>query len=161
MPRTPDRRPGTLIEDDGINLTPDTVSPSTNGELRYVIGQGFRFFDEGTDKGLTGSGLTAPQHAALRQLIHLADTDGPREGWPSGVYQEVLGGLFPTSAIWWTSAAKITKIVEETVTYNANKTINTDQWKAYAADGTTVLATITDTWTYSGVNPTSRTRTIA
>jgi hypothetical protein len=109
------------------------------------------------------TGITADDHRTLRQLIHLADEGGPFEGFASGAYQETLPAAdpFPTSIIWWTSAAKTAKIVEETITYNANKTINTDEWKAYAIDGSTVLATVTDTMTYSGVFETSRTRTIA
>jgi hypothetical protein len=106
--------------------------------------------------------LDSTKHAALRQLIHLADADGPMEGFASGAYLETLPAAdpFPTSFIWWESAAKTQKIVEETVTYNANKTINTDQWKAYAEDGTTLLVTVTDTIAYSGVFETSRTRVI-
>ncbi len=108
------------------------------------------------------SGISAAVHKTLRQLIHLAH-DGPFEGFTSGAYEETLPAAspFPTSAIWWTSAAKTAKIVEQTVTYNANKTINTDQYKVYDVDGATVLATVTDTYVYSGVFPLSRTRAVA
>lgn len=110
-----------------------------------------------------GTGVTESAHKTLRQLIHLAEEGGPFEGFASGAFQETLPASdpFPTSIIWWTSAAKTAKIVEETITYNANKTINTDQWKVYDVDGSTVLATVTDTITYSGVFELSRTRTIA
>jgi len=47
------------------------------------------------------------------------------------------------------------------VTYNANKTINTSEWKMYDTDGSTVLATVTDTFSYSGIFSTGQTRTIA
>lgn len=106
--------------------------------------------------------VTVDSHKTLRQLIHLADEGGPFEGFSSGAYQETLpsSSPFPTSIIWWTSAAKVAKIVEETITYNGNQTVNTDQWKVYAVDGTTVLATVTDTIAYSGVFELSRTRTI-
>jgi len=102
-------------------------------------------------------------HRTIRQLIHLAEGGGPFEGFASGAYQETLPAAdpFPTSIIWWVSSAKTQKIVEETIAYNSNKTINTDQWKVYGTDGTTVLATVTDTLSYSGVFETSRTRTIA
>lgn len=102
------------------------------------------------------------KHQSLRQLIHLADGGGPFEGFTSGAYLELLpsGNPFPTSATWWESAAKLKKIVEETVTYNSNMTIATQQWKAYNTDGITVLSTVTDTVTYSGVVELSRTRTI-
>jgi hypothetical protein len=118
----------------------------------------------GTFNPRTGSsGITEAEHKTLRQLIHLAEEGGPFEGFASGAYQETLPAAdpFPTSFIWWTSAAKTAKIVEETITYNANKTVNTDEWEVYAIDGSTVLATVTDTMTYSGVFETSRTRTIA
>lgn len=161
MPQTPDRFPGER-EDEGILLDADVIYPTVNGEIRYVTGVGFRFFDEGVVTGLSGSGITATQHKTLRQLIHFID-DGPAEGFASGAYMETLPSAnpFPTSFIWWESAAKLKKIVEETVTYNSNKTIATDEWKVYDTDGTTVLATVTDAISYSGVFETSRTRTIA
>lgn len=94
--------------------------------------------------------------------MHLAEEGGPYEGFTSGAYLETLPSAdpFPTSFIWWESSAKLKKIVEETVTYNANKTVATDEWKVYDTDGTTVLATVTDTISYSGVFETSRTRTV-
>lgn len=106
--------------------------------------------------------ITFDEHKVLRQLIHLAEEGGPYEGFTSGAYQETLPSAdpFPTSVIWWTSVAKTSKIVEETLTYNPNNTVNTDQWKVYATDGTTVLATVTDTITYSGVFELNRTRVI-
>jgi hypothetical protein len=111
---------------------------------------------------LAGGGITATQHKALRHLIHFID-DGPAEGFASGAYREILpfAGPFPTSYVWWTSAAKTAKIVELSITYNVNKTPSTEQWKMYDTDGSTVLATVTDAITYSGVFETSRTRTIA
>jgi len=106
--------------------------------------------------------ITTETHKTLRQLVHLAEEGGPYEGFSSGAYQETLppASPFPTSVIWWTSAAKVSKIVEETVTYNSNSTVATDQWKVYATDGITVLATVTDTMTYSGVFELSRVRSI-
>lgn len=110
----------------------------------------------------SGGGLTPTDHKSLRQLIHLADGGGPFEGFASGAYLETLPAAdpFPTSFIWWESAAKTEKIVEETVTYNANKTINTDEWKVYDTDGVTLLATVTDTIAYTTVFETSRTRVV-
>jgi hypothetical protein len=111
---------------------------------------------------LIPSGISAAAHKALRQLVHLANGGGPWEGFASAAYYETLPAAdpFPTSFIWWESSAKLKKIVEETITYNSNKTTNTDQWKVYDTDGTTVLSTITDTIAYSGVFETSRTRVI-
>lgn len=106
--------------------------------------------------------VTSVSHKTLRQLIHLAEEGGPFEGFSSGAYRETLPSAdpFPTSVIWWTSAAKVSKIVEETITYNPNQTVATDEWQVYAVDGVTVLATVTDTLTYSGVFELSRTRAI-
>jgi hypothetical protein len=164
MPQTPDRRPGPLLEDEEIRLSGGAAVPSVDGGVTYD-GTSFRMRDSvGTFNPRTGSsGITATEHKTLRQLIHLAEEGGPFEGFASLAYQETLPAAnpFPTSIIWWTSSAKTAKIVEEAVTYNANKTINTDQWKVYDVDGTTVLATVTDTMAYTGVFETSRTRTIA
>lgn len=158
MPRTPDRFPGER-EDEGILLEPGAATPAVNGEIRYVTGVGFQFYEEGSTKGL--GGITALDHRTLRQLIHFIE--GPAEGFASGAYEETLPSAdpFPTSVIWWTSSAKVDKIVEETITYNANKTINTDTWQVYDVDGSTVLATVVDTYSYSGVFVTSKTRTIS
>lgn len=163
MPQTPDRRPGALEEDDEIRLITNPTGPSQAGAFNYD-GTSFAFRDAaGTYDPRVGSGISATTHKTLRQLIHLAEEGGPFEGFASGAFQETLPSAspFPTSVIWWTSAAKTAKIVEETITYNANKTVATDQWKVYDTDGTTVLATVTDTISYSGVFETSRTRTIA
>lgn len=137
-----------------------STAPTVNGELRYVAGVGFRFFEGGVEKGLTGTGISDTQHKALRQLIHFID-DGPADGFASGAYKETLPSAdpFPTSFIWWTSAAKTNKIVELTVTYNANKTPATEEWKVYDASGT-LLVTVTDTIGYSGIFETTRTRVI-
>ena len=161
MAQTPDRHPGdVIIADDGIALTPQGVSPTVNGEVRYVLGLGFRFYQEGTNVGLSsGSGISESSHSALRQLIHFVD-NGPAEGFASNAYRETTGTVFPTAIIWWTSVAKVSKIVEKLITYvGAFPTII--QWKMYATDGTTVIATVTDTLTYSGPFETSRVRVIA
>lgn len=162
MPQTPDRRPGALIEDQEIRLITNATGPTTSGAFNYD-GSSFIFRDStGTFNPRTGgSGISATDHKALRQLIHLAH-NGPFEGFTSGAYLETTPAAnpFPTSFIWYESSAKLKKIVEETVTYNANKTIATDTWKVYDTDGSTVLVTVTDTITYSDVFETSRTRTV-
>jgi hypothetical protein len=108
--------------------------------------------------------LTSSQHKTLRQLIHLADgVGGPMEGFASGAYRETLPAAdpFPTSIIWWESSAKLKKIVEKTLVYDGSFRITTTSWKVYDASGS-LLATVTDTFTYSGSTQfeTSRTRTI-
>lgn len=106
--------------------------------------------------------LSRAQHKALRDLIHFVD-DGPADGFASGMFKETLpiAGPFPTSEIWWTTSGKVAKIIELTLTRNANKTPATEVWKMYALDGSTVLVTMTDTITYSSVFENTRTRTWA
>lgn len=163
MGRTPDRTPGVASEEgivfDNLNPGEETTSP---GSIAYVSGAFVLRDNAGTFDPRSGSGVSAAQHRTLRQLVHLADGGGPFEGFTTGAYQEILPSAnpFPTSIIWWTSVAKTHKIVELALTYNVNKTVATQQWKAYDTDGSTVLATVTDTWAYSGVFPTSRTRAI-
>lgn len=97
----------------------------------------------------------------LRQFTRLAGADGPYEGFASA-FEETLpaGDPFPTSVTWWTSPAKTTKIMEMALTWNVNSTVNTTVTTMYDTDGATVLSTVTDTYAYSGVFLTSRTRTV-
>lgn len=108
--------------------------------------------------------MTATQHKALRQLIHFID-DGPAEGFTSGAFKEVIGGVFPTTVTWWTSAAKTAKIVQKTITRSGGGATNVAPtpivWRVYDTDGSTVLATVSDAIVYSGAFETSRTRTIS
>lgn len=123
---------------------------------------GERITNVGDATGPTDA-LNVQSHDALRKLIHLADgVGGPFEGFTSGAYREVLPAAdpFPTSVVWWTDNTKTSKICDKTTTYNPNKTPATIQYRAYDTDGVTVLATVTDTMTYSGVFELSRTRTI-
>jgi hypothetical protein len=104
--------------------------------------------------------LSPDDHKILRQLIHFIE-EGPGEGFASGAYREVTGTAFPTTIVWWESAAKLKKIVERLITWAAAKA-TVDKWKIYdSADGSTVLWTVTDTISYNGVFETNRTRSIA
>lgn len=97
---------------------------------------------------LTGGALTAEQHKALRQLIHFIEY-GPGDGFGSSAYNEVLGGVFATSDIWWESDAKLKKISEKLITWSGAFPTQI-VWKIYDTDGGTVLATATDVITYPG-----------
>jgi len=157
MPQTPDRRPGPL-EEEGAYFEPVAVLAAVPGEFRYLSAGRWSFFDGvgEYDPRTGGGGISEAQHKTLRQLIHFID-DGPAEGFASGAYKETLPvGPFPTE-----SSAKAKKIVELTITRNANKTPATEVWEMYDIDGSTVLATVTDTISYSAVFETSRTRAIA
>jgi hypothetical protein len=113
-----------------------------------------------TDVLATGTGISAASHKILRQLIHFID-DGPAEGFVSGAYREVTTpGVFPDVITWWESSGKLKKIVDLTLTW-AGVNVTAEQWRVYDTDGSTVLATVTDTIAYSGVFETYRTRAIA
>lgn len=105
------------------------------------------------------SGISSAQHQALRQLIHFID-QGPTNGFASGAYKVTTGGAFPSSIVWWESSALLKKIVEKLITWTAAFP-TTIQWNMYDTDGTTVLATVTDTITYSGAFESTRSRAIA
>lgn len=142
-----------------IGVDPTTFTHSNSNILQTVL--------EDFDNAITassggGSGITAEDHKTLRQLIHFID-GGPAEGFVSGAYKEIIpsGSPFPTSIIWYESSNKLKKIVEKTIVYNANKTPSTITWKVYDTDGSTVLATVSDSISYSGIFETSRKRTIS
>jgi hypothetical protein len=158
MARTPDRFPGER-EDEGMKLDVGSVHPTQNGEVFYIDGVGFKFFEEGVEVGLSGTGISEATHRTLRQLIHLADGDGPYEGFASGAYKETTGTVFPTAVIWWESSAKLKKVVEKLITWTGAFP-TTIAWKAYDAAGS-LLVTVTDTVSYSGPFETSRTRVIS
>ena len=63
MPRTPDRFPGST-EEESIRFESGDVHPLVSGEVTYVTNQGFRFFENGTERGL----LKAESHIVLIAL---------------------------------------------------------------------------------------------
>ena len=137
----------TVIDRDGANLRfKDQTNPVPVTLSDLIAGTG---------------GLTAETHKALRQLIHLADGDGPYEGFTSGAYKVTAPtGPYPTSIVWYDKAgAGRKKIVEKTITWTGAFP-TTITWKVYDATET-LLATVTDSITYSGAFETSRTRTVA
>jgi len=138
--------------------------------LQFNLDQKIFLQNAGITNGLevTGNGLnglTDAEHKTLRQLIHLADgVGGPMEGFASGAYREILptSDPFPTSIIWWESSAKLQKIIDKTIIYDANKRIISITFKVYDENGL-LLATVTDTLSYSGSSmfENSRTRIIS
>lgn len=148
---------GVAIQSDTSDDEAVLVSRDANGNMTFVdVANTVKTL---SDLVAGTGGLTAEGHKSLRQLIHFID-GGPAEGFASGAYREMTGTVFPTSIIWWESSAKLKKLVEKTITWTgANPT--TIAWKIYDTDGTTALATVTDTISYSGPFEQSRTRTIA
>lgn len=103
--------------------------------------------------------LSENQHKALRQLIHFID-GGPAEGFSSGAYREMTGTTFPTAIIWYDSSGPgKKKIVEKLISWSGVLP-STITWKVYD-ESETLLATVIDTISYSGVFETSRSRSIA
>lgn len=100
--------------------------------------------------------LTSTQHKTLLQLIHFI-SEGPAEGFASGATKTVTGTVFPTNILW--RRADSTKLVERIITWTG-PLVTVDQWKMYDTNGTTVLATVTDTISYSTVFESSRVRVI-
>ena len=153
------------LDDYYPNPTVKNISiPAVTGDLLYYDGYSWEKLPIGTDGYFLQVANSIPSwrnHDAIRKLIHLA-SDGPYEGFTSGAYREMLPAAspFPTSITWYTNSSKTNLIMEKLISYNSNKTPNTITWKAYDVDGFTLLATATDTFSYSGVFETSRTRTI-
>lgn len=91
------------------------------------------------------------------QLIKFID-EGPADGFATGATKVVTGTVFPSQILW--KRADTTKLVEKNITWTGAFP-TTIQWKLYAADGSTVLKSVTDSISYSGAFETGRTRTIA
>lgn len=146
---------GIVIQNDSSNDETVAVSRDASNNMTFKDGvtSGTKTLTDLLDK------ITADQHKALRQLIHFID-NGPAEGFSSGAYREVVGTVKPTAVVWYTDSGKADKIVEKNIIWTGvNPT--TIEWKMYAVDGSTVLATVSDAVTYSGIFETSRTRTIS
>lgn len=149
-----------IVLDDATHVDETTVINRSGDDMLFKDG------NNPTAKTLSeliagSGGLTEAGHRILRQLIHFID-EGPADGFTSGAYKEILpsAAIFPTSIVWWESSSKLKKIVERTLTWTGPN-LTTSVWKVYDTDGSSVLATVTDTISYSGIFETTRTRTIA
>jgi len=103
-----------------------------------------------------------PVSLARALAAGLAGTEGPWLATLSGAYRETLPAAdpFPTLITWWTDNTKTKKLMTKLLTLGTNKLPTAIQWSVYGPDGTTVIAQITDSITYSSVFETSRTRTV-
>ena len=158
MGQTTDRNPGPRLEEKIIFTTDEGFTADAAGEMVYAGGAFSMRDSTGVFDPRSGSGISETQHKTLRQLIHFIE-DGPAEGFTSGAYREITGTIFPTAIIWYTDSGKTDKIVERLITWSG-VTATVDKWKIYDTDGSTVLWTVSDAISYSGVFETSRTRTI-
>jgi len=145
------------IDFDPEHYTPDT-SPAevTNSEelTAHLSGIDGYLHELGTGK------LDIDDHKTLRHLIHFVD-EGPGGGFASGATKQVLpaGSAFPTQIVWKDAGGN--NLVVKNITRNSNQTPATIEWKMYDTDGSTVLATVIDTISYSGIFEISRTRSIS
>lgn len=146
-------------------LAPGTL-PGVFDKLVYMTRDGsgnlvFKDVANGSELTLAdlvagAGGLTAEQHKTLRQGIHFVD-GGPAEGFTSGATRTTAGGLFPTLIEWKTAGGDL--IYDKAI----NGPVITPSpivQRVYDTDGTTVLVTLSDAITYSGIAETSRVRTI-
>lgn len=157
MPTTPDRNAGTREEEE-LLLDDRTADgdPADERAMRYVGGE-FRLKDSiGVFNPRSGGGISQAQHKVLLDLIHFID-EGPADTFTTGATKTTTGTVFPTQNLWRRSDS--TKLVEQNITWTGAKP-TTVEWKMYTTDGTTVLATVTDTISYSGPFETSRARAI-
>lgn len=133
MGQTPDRKPGVLqVDDEGVDFDPaGAIAPVSNGQMRYVGGQGFRFFEEGVAVGLSGSGLTPATHETTDSLIHdLAETS----------YAEVVRATDGrvTSYTVYTDVTKVTKVRETILARDASRRVTSITTKQYNGAGAQV-----------------------
>lgn len=137
MPATPDRRPGSLDEEE-ILLDANPGTPSAAGGIRYS-GAIFQMRDAtGTfDPRVGGAGLTSNDFLLDNEPVTPNTTYAPT--YTSGKVTEEL----------WTKTTGGQAIRRVTYTYSGNR-VSTEVRKVYAADGTTVVAQVTWTYSYTG-----------
>jgi hypothetical protein len=100
--------------------------------------------------------------ASTATTIKMKDfINAPVDDFASGLFRTVtMGTVAPSNITWWTDNTQTTKIFESNYTRNAAQVATSIEHKLYDTDGVTVLKTVTDAITYSGIIETSRTRTI-
>lgn len=125
-----------------VNFTGNAISASFVGNtVNYVVTRGLIETD--------------------RRMI-LLDGGGPFEGYPAA-FRECLmhRKVFPSASIWYTDATKTSRIFEQELIYLGKSIVPTQSIRrVYDVDGTTVLATATDTIFYDGVFEVSRSRVV-
>ena len=160
---------------DGVNSRPVALGPPLSGS---TYDNGLFPFVSGTrvggaidainqtlliiDNELSG-GISGALTPTTRDLIILADSDGPFEGYAPGSERVTTyhNNVFPSSSIWYTDASKTSKIMEVVKSYppsGVNPTTIT--YRSFETDGFTVRNTVIDTIAYSGIQEVSRSRVI-
>jgi hypothetical protein len=130
--------------------------------------------DEGVNQGVAstidfvGPGVTATVSAGVA-TINITGGGGSstsfslaQDGMGDAAYQymETVGGVFPTSYIWYSGANNTTpKVYEKVVTRDAQQRASDITWMLYNPAGT-LAATVFDVITYTSGVESSRTRTL-
>jgi len=149
--------PGTQIAESGVDDFLATVHLQSHGPYSFL------------QRNASGSlpptvALEAETHKTLRQLIHLAESGGPFEGFGSPVKIVTYSGALPTLAVWYKDGTLTGRIIDRQYIYPTGSALQSqDIWRVYdAADtnGTLVVATATDTITRTGALVTRRDRVI-
>lgn len=150
MPLTPDRRPGASLEEE-TQYDNRVTDPTVVGAVRSVN-------DRLKVKDIDGVGFII--NDASRLLSNFINYGPTGAGFNNAFREKSYGGTpWPTSDIWYTNSGKTQKIFEKIYSVrNGLQQVTTLIWRVYAVDGTTILATATDTIAYSGVNESTRTR---
>lgn len=146
---------------DGVDCNALFLQSTSSADSRVYVDrdsadQGIRFTEPtvGVKKlnRLVSNSLSDTQsHQALLDIIHFLD-DGPGDGWASGAVR-VRTGTAPNAGgwVWYTSTAQTARIIDCTITYTGSSIVPaTKVWRLYAANGTTVIRTVTDTYTWTG-----------
>lgn len=157
MPTTPDDIQGGTTDADLLILRDAATNPSAVGEFRRNGGDLLAYDGIGLFNLRGSGGISADDHKTLLQLIHFID-EGPAEGFATGATKTITGGIFPTEVLW--RRADTTALVRQSIAWSG-VVPSSVVWRVYAADGVTVIATVTDAITYTGIVETSRTRSIA
>jgi hypothetical protein len=163
----------TLVDVSGSQVgtvsNPFVISSSTPPPTVNVVNNVFLSGGGGADPNAayvltgstTGSLPNGQPHETLKQLIHLSDDEGPRGSqWSNNLFKDTdSASAFPSGTIWWVDSSRAKRIVDSTITRNSAQLPVTIQWRAYAADGVTVVESYTDVIVYvNGVFEASRTR---
>lgn len=116
-------------------------------------------FADAVANGTTGldlSQLVSSVSGSAGAFNALADirlwVDGPGDGFVSGAVRVRIGST-PNAGgyIWYKSATSTARLFDCTITYAAQSILPaTKVYRLYAADGATVLRTLTDTYSWNG-----------
>lgn len=112
-----------------------------NGSLRYVTGVGFQFYEEGVVKGLSGAGTP------FYDFLLDCEPDAA-----NNTYAVTRTSGQVTKETWTLNATlKLIKSIDYT---RSGQLVNQEVRKVFAADGLTVVAQLTVSYTRSGNNVT-------